>query len=102
MTRRTFVFFGAVLALSFLLLMVVFRSLLVPLKAVVMNVLSIAAAYLALATPQVDTLIARDLAHVGLVAGRPCIGPCCHVLRQREDPATNHRSHHQGDQRAQA
>ncbi len=33
------------LALSFLLLMVVFRSLLVPLKAVVMNVLSIAAAY---------------------------------------------------------
>jgi putative drug exporter of the RND superfamily len=42
---RTFVFFGAVLALSFLLLMVVFRSLLVPLKAVVMNVLSIGAAY---------------------------------------------------------
>ena len=45
LARRTFVFFGAVLALSFLLLMVVFRSLLVPLKAVVMNVLSIAAAY---------------------------------------------------------
>jgi len=42
---RTLVFFGAVLALSFLLLMVVFRSLLVPLKAVVMNVLSIGAAY---------------------------------------------------------
>jgi RND superfamily putative drug exporter len=42
---RTFVFFGAVLAMSFLLLMVVFRSLLVPLKAVVMNVLSIGAAY---------------------------------------------------------
>jgi putative drug exporter of the RND superfamily len=38
-------FFSAVLALSFLLLMVVFRSLLVPLKAVVMNLLSIAAAY---------------------------------------------------------
>jgi putative drug exporter of the RND superfamily len=34
-----------VLALSFLLLMMVFRSLLVPLKAVVMNVLSIAATY---------------------------------------------------------
>ena len=33
------------LALSFLLLMVVFRSLLVPLKAVVMNLLSIGAAY---------------------------------------------------------
>ena len=45
LARRTFVFFGAVLALSFLLLMVVFRSLLVPLKAVVMNVLSIGAAY---------------------------------------------------------
>jgi len=38
-------FFGAVLALSFLLLMVVFRSVLVPLKAVVMNLLSIGAAY---------------------------------------------------------
>jgi RND superfamily putative drug exporter len=39
------VFFGAVLTLSFLLLMVVFRSLLVPLKAVIMNLLSIGAAY---------------------------------------------------------
>ncbi|MGI8686658.1 MAG: MMPL family transporter [Acidimicrobiales bacterium] len=38
-------FFGAVLGLSFLLLMVVFRSLLVPLKAVVMNLLSLGAAY---------------------------------------------------------
>ncbi|MEO6121005.1 MAG: MMPL family transporter [Acidimicrobiales bacterium] len=37
--------FGAVLTLSFLLLMVVFRSVLVPLKAVVMNLLSIGAAY---------------------------------------------------------
>jgi RND superfamily putative drug exporter len=36
---------GVVLVLSFLLLMVVFRSLLVPLKAVVMNLLSITAAY---------------------------------------------------------
>jgi putative drug exporter of the RND superfamily len=36
---------GAVLALSFLLLLVVFRSVLVPLKAVVMNLLSIGAAY---------------------------------------------------------
>jgi RND superfamily putative drug exporter len=36
---------GVVLLLSFLLLMVVFRSLLVPLKAVVMNLLSIGAAY---------------------------------------------------------
>jgi RND superfamily putative drug exporter len=38
-------FFAAVLGLSFLLLMAVFRSLLVPLKAVVMNLLSIGAAY---------------------------------------------------------
>jgi putative drug exporter of the RND superfamily len=38
-------FFVAVLALSFLLLMVVFRSLLVPVKAVIMNLLSITAAY---------------------------------------------------------
>jgi RND superfamily putative drug exporter len=36
---------GAVLLLSFLLLMVVFRSLLVPLKAVIMNLLSVGAAY---------------------------------------------------------
>ena len=38
-------FFGAVLLLSFLLLLVVFRSVLVPLKAVIMNLLSIGAAY---------------------------------------------------------
>ncbi|MCA1692977.1 MAG: MMPL family transporter, partial [Actinobacteria bacterium] len=38
-------FFVAVLALSFLLLMVVFRSVLVPVKAVIMNLLSISAAY---------------------------------------------------------
>ena len=38
-------FMGAVLGLSFLLLMSVFRSLLVPLKAVLVNLLSIAAAY---------------------------------------------------------
>jgi RND superfamily putative drug exporter len=45
MGERMPLFFGAVLALSFLLLMVVFRSLLVPLKAVIMNLLSIGAAY---------------------------------------------------------
>ncbi len=39
------VLIGVVLLLSFILLMVVFRSLLVPLKAVVMNLLSIGAAY---------------------------------------------------------
>jgi len=38
-------FFSVVLALSFLLLMAVFRSLLVPLKAVLMNLLSIGSAY---------------------------------------------------------
>jgi len=38
-------FIGVVLALSFLLLLVVFRSIVVPLKAVLMNLLSIGAAY---------------------------------------------------------
>ena len=38
-------FIGAVLVLSFVLLLAVFRSVLVPLKAVVMNLLSIGAAY---------------------------------------------------------
>jgi RND superfamily putative drug exporter len=45
LAERMPIFFGAVLALSFLLLMTVFRSLLVPLKAVLMNVLTIGAAY---------------------------------------------------------
>ena len=45
MAERMVIFFGAVLTLSFLLLMVVFRSLLVPLKAVIMNLLTIGAAY---------------------------------------------------------
>src|SRR5690606_26522025 len=43
--ERLPVFIGAVLGLSFLLLLVVFRSVLVPLKAVIMNLLSIGAAY---------------------------------------------------------
>ncbi|HSO97168.1 MAG TPA: MMPL family transporter [Acidimicrobiia bacterium] len=43
--RRLPYFIGAVILLSFLLLMVVFRSLVVPLKAAVMNLLSIGAAY---------------------------------------------------------
>jgi len=42
---RLIMFIGVVLLLSFLLLMMVFRSVLVPLKAVIMNVLSIGAAY---------------------------------------------------------
>jgi RND superfamily putative drug exporter len=45
LSSRLPIFIGAVLVLSFLLLMAVFRSLLVPLKAVVMNLLSIGAAY---------------------------------------------------------
>jgi RND superfamily putative drug exporter len=45
LSQRLVYFLGAVLVLSFLLLMVVFRSLLVPLKAVIMNLLSIGAAY---------------------------------------------------------
>jgi len=44
-SSRLVLFIGAVLSLSFLLLLAVFRSLLVPLKAVVMNLLSIGAAY---------------------------------------------------------
>ena len=43
--RRLPVFIGTVLILSFLLLLAVFRSVLVPLKAVVLNLLSIGAAY---------------------------------------------------------
>ena len=45
MSSRLPIFIGAVLVFSFLLLMVVFRSLLVPLKAVALNLLSIGAAY---------------------------------------------------------
>jgi RND superfamily putative drug exporter len=45
LAQRLPYFLGAVLILSFLLLMVVFRSILVPLKAVIMNLLSIGAAY---------------------------------------------------------
>jgi RND superfamily putative drug exporter len=43
--RRLPIFFGAVLILSFLLLMTVFHSVVVPLKAVVMNMLSIGASF---------------------------------------------------------
>jgi RND superfamily putative drug exporter len=43
--ERIPLFFVAVLGMSFLMLMVMFRSVLVPLKAVVMNMLSIAATY---------------------------------------------------------
>ena len=44
-TERMPLFFGAVLGLSFIVLMAVFRSVVVPLKAAIMNVLSIGAAY---------------------------------------------------------
>jgi RND superfamily putative drug exporter len=44
-THRLPLFFGGVLLLSFVLLMMVFRSLVVPLKAVVMNLLASAAAF---------------------------------------------------------
>jgi RND superfamily putative drug exporter len=43
--ERQLLFFGVVLLASFVLLMIVFRSLLVPVKAVLMNMLSIAGAY---------------------------------------------------------
>ncbi len=45
LASRTPVFIGAVVFLSFLLLMVLFRSILVPLKAALMNLLSIGASY---------------------------------------------------------
>jgi RND superfamily putative drug exporter len=45
LASRLPLFIGAVLALSFILLLVVFRSVLVPVKAVIMNLLSIGAAY---------------------------------------------------------
>ena len=45
LSGRMPLFFGAVLAVSFVVLMMVFRSLLVPIKAVAMNIASIAAAY---------------------------------------------------------
>jgi putative drug exporter of the RND superfamily len=44
-TSRLLLFISAVVAMSFVLLMIVFRSILVPLKAALMNLLSIAAAY---------------------------------------------------------
>ncbi len=43
--KRLPLLIGAVLILSFLLLMIVFRSILVPIKAVIMNMLSVGAAY---------------------------------------------------------
>jgi RND superfamily putative drug exporter len=45
LSRTLPIFIGTVLAISFLLLMLVFRSILVPLKAAAMNVLSIGVAY---------------------------------------------------------
>jgi RND superfamily putative drug exporter len=45
LAQRIWYFYGAVLLLSFLFLMVVFRSILVPATAVVMNLLAISAAY---------------------------------------------------------
>ena len=44
-TSRLLMFIAAVVAMSFVLLMIVFRSILVPLKAALMNLLSIGAAY---------------------------------------------------------
>jgi RND superfamily putative drug exporter len=44
-TARLPLFITAIVAMSFILLLIVFRSVLVPLKAAVMNLLSIAAAY---------------------------------------------------------
>ncbi len=61
-------FIGAVLILSFLLLMAVFRSILVPLKAVIMNLLSIGASY------GVVTWIFQN-GHLGSLIGLGKAGP---------------------------
>lgn len=45
MTERLPIFIGAVLFLSFILIMVVFRSIVIPIKAVLLNMVSIGAAY---------------------------------------------------------
>ena len=45
LNERTPIIFAFVLGLSFLLLMVVFRSIVVPLKAIILNLLSVGAAY---------------------------------------------------------
>ena len=45
MSERLPIFFGAVLVLSFLLLLVIFHSVVVPLKAVIMNMMSIGASF---------------------------------------------------------
>jgi RND superfamily putative drug exporter len=45
LSDRLVIFIGVVLAVSFVLLMMVFRSILVPIKAVLMNIISIASAY---------------------------------------------------------
>jgi RND superfamily putative drug exporter len=63
--KRLPLFIGAVLALSFVLLLVVFRSILVPVKAVIMNVLSIGAAYGLL------VLVFQQGHSLGLDIGRP-------------------------------
>ncbi len=45
LSERLIIFIGVVLLVSFVLLMMVFRSILVPIKAVLMNIISIASAY---------------------------------------------------------
>jgi len=45
MQQRMPLFLGAVIGLSFIVLMIIFRSVLVPLKAAVLNILSVGAAY---------------------------------------------------------
>ena len=59
MGARLPLFIGAVIALSFLLLLVVFRSLLVAVKAAVMNVLAIGAAYGVMAAGPAGRLVRR-------------------------------------------
>ncbi len=50
LARNTPLVFGFVLGLAFLLLLVTFRSIVIPIKAIVLNLLSVAAAYGVLVT----------------------------------------------------
>ena len=45
LSRNTPLVFGFVLTLAFILLMVTFRSIVIPIKAIILNLLSVAAAY---------------------------------------------------------
>ena len=63
LARTTPLIFGFVLTLAFLLMLVTFRSIVIPIKAIVLNLLSVAAAYgvLVLGVPGRPRLVAAGL-----------------------------------------